>query len=43
MIKVSINTNGMKIRDKTFISININTPNFYDEVIWNQNQKPILK
>ena len=29
--KVSINTNGMKIRDKTFISININTPNFYDE------------
>ena len=30
--KVSINTNGMKIRDKTFISININTPNFYDEV-----------
>ena len=31
--KVSINTNSMKIRDKTFISIDINTPNFYDEGI----------
>ena len=38
--KVSIDSTGMNIRDKTFISINIKPPDFYDEIEMSLEPEP---